>query len=78
MLNYVEFKIIQVRLRLMMNKMFYLGEFNDDGQDVRVKMMVMMTMVVILKMNNISNELWMFEDISIYVSRFFLVYIVAN
>jgi len=53
-----------------MNKMFYLGEFNDDGQDIGVKMMVM-TMVVIFKMNKISNELWMFEDISIYVLRFF-------
>jgi len=52
MLKYVEVKIIQVRLRLIMNKMFYLG--------MSVMMMVwtlvkMMTMMVILMMNKISH-----------------------
>jgi hypothetical protein len=60
----VEVKIIQVRLQLMMNKVFYLG-LSLMMMMIRMMMkMVMMTIVVILMMNKISQELWMFEVIN--------------
>jgi hypothetical protein len=59
----VEDKIIKVRLRLMTNKVFYLGLILM----MIVRMLVTMTMVVIFMMNKISQKIWMFEAISIYV-----------
>jgi len=43
-----------------MNKMFYLGLSLMKMVRMLVKMMVMIKMVVILMMNEISLEFWMF------------------
>lgn len=58
MLKYVEVNIIHVRLRLMMNKVFYLVLSLMMIVRMLVKMTVMMmTMVVIMMMNKISHKL---------------------
>jgi len=67
MLNYVEVKKIQVWLWLMINKVFYMGLSLMTTVMILVKVMVMMTMLVILMINKILHDLWMFEVISIYM-----------
>jgi len=66
----VEVNQIQVKLELMMNKVFYARLSLMMMVSMLVKMMVMMV-VVILMIIKISHELCMFEAINIFVLCFF-------
>jgi len=50
----------------------------QSEQNLMMMMMMITMVVVILMMSKISLELWMFEEIIIYVLCFFYLYVVAN